>query len=105
VEQRIVERDRAATDEAVDTTIARDVARAFVWMEQLASGEVSSLSEIVNNEGLHRPDVSRILSLTFLAPTLIEGVLEGQAASTRVAAATASAGRIDPNWRYQSLRR
>ncbi len=30
VERRIVERDRAATDEALDTTVVRDVARAFV---------------------------------------------------------------------------
>jgi len=105
VERRILERDRAATDEALDTIIVRDLARAFDWLEQLASGEVSSLSEIANTEGLHRPDVSRILSLAFLAPILVEGVLEGQAASTKVAEAVASSGRIDPNWRYQSLRR
>ena len=103
VERRIVERDRAAADDALGTVIVRDIARAFVWQEQLASGEVTSLSEIARNEGLHRPDVSRILSLAFLAPTLVEGVLEGQAAPTKVAEAVASSRRIDPNWRCQSL--
>ncbi|MBY0509252.1 MAG: hypothetical protein K2P94_03780 [Rhodospirillaceae bacterium] len=54
------------------------VARAHIWFEQLKSAERKSVEDIATAEKLDAGDVSRALPLAFLAPSIIEAILDGK---------------------------
>ena len=54
------------------------VVRAFEWKEDLMVERVSTVKAVAQREGLARSYVMRILRLSFLAPDLIEAILNGQ---------------------------
>jgi site-specific DNA recombinase len=58
--------------------LCRLVAQARVWFEQLSSAEVSSVRAIAKREQVHETEVSRILPLAFLAPKIVELILDGK---------------------------
>ncbi len=51
--------------------------RAFEWKDDLMAGRVSTLKALAQREGLARSYVMRVLRLSFLAPDLIEAILNG----------------------------
>jgi len=53
------------------------LAQAQLWLEQLLSGEVSSLRMIANFVGLSERYVSRIIRCAFVDPDLVEAILHG----------------------------
>ena len=61
-----------------DPVLIKAVAKARVWAHQLITGEAVSIAEIAKREGTSRPHASRLLSLAFLAPDLVEAILEGK---------------------------
>jgi site-specific DNA recombinase len=62
---------------AVNEVLLRAVVRGRRWYEMLVSGGVSSLHALAKNTGLHERYVSRILRCAFLAPDIVEGILDG----------------------------
>ena len=48
------------------------------WFDDLKSGKVTSISEIAERDNIDRNEVSRFLPLAFLAPDLVEKILNGQ---------------------------
>jgi len=54
------------------------LAQAHQWLEQLLSGEVSSLRMIAAAVGKSERYVSKVIRVAFLAPDLVEAVLEGR---------------------------
>jgi len=54
------------------------LAQAQLRREQLQSGEVSSLRRVANWTGLSERYVSRIMRCAFLAPDLVEAILQGR---------------------------
>lgn len=63
--------------DAPDPAMVKAVARAHVWAEMLKSGKVNSVRNIADRECLTESYVSRLLRLAFLAPAVIEGILDG----------------------------
>ena len=61
-----------------DTGMIRAVAKSRVWAHQLMTGEVSSIAEIAKRERTSRPHASRLLNLAFLAPDIVQAILEGR---------------------------
>ncbi len=61
-----------------DPGLIKAVAKAHAWARQLTDGEASSIAEIASREGTSRPHASRLLNLAFLAPDIIEAVLDGR---------------------------
>ena len=53
------------------------IVRAWDWARQLTSGEVSSIAEICRAEGFSDTYVGQLLPLAFLAPDVVESILEG----------------------------
>jgi len=51
--------------------------RAFQWKEDLVAGRVLTVKALAQREELDRCYVRRILRLSFLAPDLIEAILNG----------------------------
>ena len=54
------------------------LAQAHQWLEQLLSGEVSSLRMIAASVGKSERYVSKVIRAAFLAPDLVEAVLAGR---------------------------
>jgi DNA invertase Pin-like site-specific DNA recombinase len=57
------------------------LAQAHQWLAQLLSGEASSLRTIATAVGKSERYVSKVIRLAFLAPDLVEAVLEGPTSS------------------------
>jgi DNA invertase Pin-like site-specific DNA recombinase len=76
VETKLViagKRETAAPDRA----LVAAVTSAHRWFAELASGEVGSVKELAARHRVDKGDVSRILPLAFLAPDIVEAILEG----------------------------
>jgi hypothetical protein len=61
-----------------DPALIKAVAKAHAWARQLISGEAATIAEIAKREGFSRPHASRLLNLAFLAPDIVEAILEGR---------------------------
>lgn len=60
-----------------NATLIKALTRAHKWRNRLLSGEAPSIRAIAKEEGLTERPVSRILRLAFLAPDIVEAILEG----------------------------
>ena len=61
-----------------DNTLIKALARAFRWKSMLESGEFASMAELAAHEQIAAPYMTRTLRLSFLAPELVEAILEGR---------------------------
>lgn len=61
-----------------DPTLMKAIARGHVWFEQLARGEARSIKSIARREGVADRYVSRLINLAFLAPDIVEAILDGR---------------------------
>lgn len=52
------------------------LARGHLWLAMLESGEVGSLREIADKEGVDNSYVSRMINLTCLAPDIVAAILD-----------------------------
>ena len=62
----------------IDSTILKATARARRCFDDLVSGRADSMVEIGKREGVGKRYVSRMIHLAFLAPAIIEGIVEGR---------------------------
>ena len=76
VEIRLVLRAEGA--ETPDDKLVALVARSHRWLDQLTSGAIASIREIAQAEGIDGGDVSRFLPLAFLAPEIVEALMNGR---------------------------
>jgi site-specific DNA recombinase len=58
-------------------SLVRAIARAHDWVDQILKGEALNQRAIAIRTGLNERYVSRIIPLAFLAPDIVEAVLEG----------------------------
>ena len=61
----------------IDPKLIGLVARAHLWSEQLLGPDAGSLTEIAACNGVHPSDLGRDLQLAFLAPDIVEAILNG----------------------------
>jgi hypothetical protein len=61
-----------------DPNLITTIAQAHRWFEELRSRDVTSIAHLVRRHGMHQADVSRILPLAFLAPDIVEAILDGR---------------------------
>jgi len=62
----------------VDQTLLKTIVRAHKWFNDLTTGKVKNMAEIVSREGVDKSYVSRVVNLAFLAPDIIESIMAGQ---------------------------
>jgi site-specific DNA recombinase len=62
----------------LDPALIKAVVRAHRWFEMLRTSQVQSISEIAAKEKLSRTYVISLLPLAFLAPDIIEAILEAR---------------------------
>ena len=80
VETKLVLPARVRLDEParLDPALLKAVARGRLWFEELAAGRVASMQAIADREGMTQRYVSRLLPLAFLAPQIVEAILQGR---------------------------
>jgi hypothetical protein len=60
-----------------DTALIKAVARGHLWFQDLVTGKAASLRDIAKQEGITEGYVGRLIRLAFLAPCMVEAILEG----------------------------
>ena len=75
---RIVLGDGDQATNGPDPKLVQLVADAHRWNRMLAEGTVASLRELSDLEQLDRSDIGRILNLAYLAPDIVEAILDGR---------------------------
>ena len=60
-----------------NATLIKALTRAYKWKERLFTGAAPSTSAIAKEEGVTERYVSRIMRLAFLAPDIVEAILDG----------------------------
>jgi hypothetical protein len=76
---RIMEGTHQAEPSAAPSpALIKNIARGHLWRQQLLNGEVRSVRLIARKAGVTGRYVSRILRLGFLAPELVESIIEGR---------------------------
>ncbi len=60
-----------------DDPVIRALARARRWQLMLESGEVSTIKELAEKEGVDNSLMARTLRLNSLAPAIVESILDG----------------------------
>jgi DNA invertase Pin-like site-specific DNA recombinase len=66
-----------ASDRRPDPALIKAVARAKGWFEDLVNGRARSYEEIARREGITPRYVAHLMPLAFLAPEIVETILEG----------------------------
>ena len=77
VEQRLVVGGGVIGPIQRDETLVKAIARARVWFEDIRTGRISDLSQLAAREQLPRSYVQAHLPLAFLAPKIIQALLDG----------------------------
>jgi hypothetical protein len=68
----------AALPRRTDNTVVKALARAFRWKRVLESGELSTIAELAEREGIAPSYMTRVLRLTLLAPDIVQAILDGR---------------------------
>jgi site-specific DNA recombinase len=77
VETRLVIDADSASSRKPDPRLVDAVARAHLYLGKLTDGAGRTVADVANLAGVHSADVSRILPLAFLAPKIVERILDG----------------------------
>jgi len=78
VELRLVLDSPDARTSTPDPALLKALARAQRWFDDLVCGRAASLAEIAARAGVSTRYVRRLLRLAFLAPGIVEAVVEGR---------------------------
>jgi site-specific DNA recombinase len=74
----IISDDQKAGPPRMDRALVRAVALAWRWADRLARGERGSLKELAVSEGYCEHYAAKLMPLAWLAPDLVEAILDGR---------------------------
>jgi len=60
-----------------ESPLVRILARAFYWKRLIETGEHVTLADLAAAENVDKSNLGKILSLTLLAPDIVESILDG----------------------------
>jgi len=61
-----------------DKALVKALVRAHRWRRRIESGQVKSITDLAEQEGVTDAYVCRLLPLTCLAPDIVEAILDGR---------------------------
>ena len=98
LELRLIVGDHNRSAATVDLPLLKAVARAHRWFDEISTGKASSLAEIAAREGLAVRYVGRLIRLAFLAPNIVESIVEGRQPASLTAEALTRHIEIPLEW-------
>jgi hypothetical protein len=78
VEMKLLLSDGRSQPVAPDAKLVGAVARAHTWLPEVLGERAGSLRELARRVGCDRADLGRELRLAFLAPDIVEAIIEGR---------------------------
>ena len=78
VEARLVIGSDQQRPASVDQRLVDTIAQAKGWMSSLTAGACNSTAEIARQDGVDDGEISRVLPLAFLAPDIVEAIVQGR---------------------------
>ena len=97
-ELRLILGDHNRSAAIVDLSLLKAVARAHRWFEEISTGKARSLAAIAAIEGLNVRYVGRLIRLAFLAPDIVESIVEGRQPPTLTAEALTRRIELPLSW-------
>jgi hypothetical protein len=101
VELRLIVGDHNRSAATIDLQLLKAVARAHRWFDELSTGKANSLAQIAARERLAVRYVGRLIRLAFLAPDIIESIVEGRQPANLTSEAVTRHIEIPLEWRSQ----
>jgi site-specific DNA recombinase len=101
VELRLIVGDHNRSAAIVDLSLLKSVARAHRWFDELSTCKARSLAAIAAREGLAVRYVGRLIRLAFLAPDIVESIVEGRQPTTLTSEALTRRIELPLSWRSQ----
>jgi site-specific DNA recombinase len=77
IEMRFVINGNSQVSPRTDPALLKLIARAYCWFDDLVSARSASMVEIGKREKVGKRYVSRIIRLAFLAPEIVEQIVNG----------------------------
>ncbi len=97
----IVGQQRDLTRVEDDAALIKALARAHLWFDRLERGDAGSISQIAQDEQVSGSYVSRVLRLAFLAPDIVEAIMDGRHPVDLTAERLLIHENLPLNWREQ----
>ena len=100
-ETRLILQNTGATQRPVDKSLLRSIARGYAWRHEIISGQIASASEIAKRESITTSFVSRLIDLSFLAPSILTAIVDGTSPVELTANKLRSLGVIPLDWQVK----
>ena len=84
-----------------DPMLIETIARGHSWFEEIAFGQSATVRGIAKREGVDEGDVSRMMSFAFLAPDIVEAILDGKQPVELTAERLKRSGGLPLSWSDQ----
>ncbi|MBZ0216631.1 MAG: recombinase family protein [Fimbriimonadaceae bacterium] len=78
VESKLVVADKSNATPDPDHNLITNIAKAHLWLHELTCGKATSIDELAQLHREDRNEISRFLPLSYLAPDIIEKILDGE---------------------------
>ena len=82
-----------------DNALVKALARAFRWKRMLESGKFDTIGDLARREDIAQSYVARLLQLTYLAPDIVDAILDGRKDRTLTAELTRQS--LSADWEVQ----
>lgn len=102
IEARIVVGGNASAAREPDPALITLLGRAHTYLRHLTDGSASSIAELAERIGVHRADISRVLPLAFLSPSVTAAILSGRQPVEMTARSIARLVDVPASWRDQA---
>ncbi len=84
-----------------DPHLIRTLQQAHIWLQKLTSGKAASFADIATHNKIDARHVARTVRLAFLAPDIVETILEGRELRCLTCETLLKADDLPANWREQ----
>lgn len=84
-----------------DPALIKLLAQAYRWEKDLRTGSVRSVTDLATREKLDRADVGRVVGLAYMAPDLVQAIIEGRQPGEMTASSLNRIGALPPKWSDQ----
>lgn len=101
VETRLVIPGEITSPARTDPALLRVVARGYRWFTELASGKVTSTSQVAKREGQSHSYVRHLVPLGLLAPSIVEAICAGRQPTGLTAERLKDHSRLSLEWNAQ----
>ena len=98
VEAKLVIKDNKRPVGGKDPMLIAVVARGNMWFEEITAGQTTTIRDIANREAIDEGDVSRMICFAFLAPDIVEAIVDSRQPVELTAERLKRSGNLPQSW-------